>query len=131
MLNEERIILMTHMASYEEGEGRKDVKIGNYFRSDYVAVQVLKAIISGTIAFGVVFALYIFYDFEVFMQDLYEIDLIAFAKKVLFYYAVTVAGYGVLTYVVSTYRYVRAKKSLKCYYQNLKKLASLYSGQDV
>ena len=28
MLNEERIILMTHMASYEEGEGRKNVKIG-------------------------------------------------------------------------------------------------------
>ena len=104
--------------------------ICNYFRSDYIAVQILKAIISGTIAFAVVFALYIFYDFETFMQDLYKIDLIAFAKQVLFYYAVTVAGYAVITYVVCTYRYIRAKKSLKCYYQNLKKLASLYSGQD-
>ena len=45
MLNEERIILMTRMAAYEEGEGKKNVKIGNYFRSDYIAVQVLKAVI--------------------------------------------------------------------------------------
>ena len=29
MLNEERIILMTQMASYEQGEGKENVKIGN------------------------------------------------------------------------------------------------------
>ena len=37
MLNEERIILMTKMASYEANEGRRNVAIGRYFRSDYVA----------------------------------------------------------------------------------------------
>lgn len=52
MLNEEKVILMTHMASYESGEGRKNVKIGNYFRSDYIAVQVLKSVVCGTIAYG-------------------------------------------------------------------------------
>lgn len=129
MLNEERVILMAHMASYECGEGKRNVKIGNYFRSDYIAVQVLKSVVSATIAFGVVFALYIFYDFEVFMQDLYKIDLITFAKNVLIYYGVTVAGYSVLTYVISTYRYVKAKNSLKQYYHNLKKLNSLYDQQ--
>jgi len=71
MLNEERVILMTQMASYESGEGRRNVKIGNYFRSDYIAIQVLKSVVCGTIVFGIVFALYIFYDFEVFMQELY------------------------------------------------------------
>lgn len=129
MLNEERVILMTHMASYEGGEGKKNVKIGNYFRSDYIAVQVLKSFVCSTIAFAVVFALYIFYDFEVFMQDLYKMDLITFAKNVLMYYGITVVGYGLLTYVVSTYRYAKAKNSLKCYYHNLKKLGSLYGGE--
>ena len=129
MLNEERVILMTHMASYECGEGKKNVKIGNYFRSDYIAIQILKSVISATIAFAIVFALYILYDFEVFMQDLYKIDLIAFAVNVLKYYGVTVVGYGILTYIVSTYRYAKAKKSLKLYYHNLKKLNSLYEQQ--
>ena len=45
MINEQRTILMTRLASYEKGEGRKNVKIGNYFRSDYIAIQILKAVI--------------------------------------------------------------------------------------
>lgn len=32
MLNQERIILMTKMASYEENEGKKNNLIMNYFR---------------------------------------------------------------------------------------------------
>lgn len=129
MINEQRIILMTHLASYEKGEGRKNVKIGNYFRSDYIAIQILKAVISATIAFGIVLAMYIFYDFEVFMQNLYKIDLFAFAKNVVTYYAVFVLGYGVLSYIISIWRYAKAKKSLKSYYHNLKKLGSLYNEQ--
>lgn len=126
MLNEERIILMTQLAAYEENEGKKNIKIDHYFRSDYVAVQVMKSIVSSTIAFALVFALYIFYDFENFMQDLYKMDLIAFARDVLIRYGVTVAAYAVITYVVCTYRYSRVKRSLKCYYHNLKKLNSMY-----
>ena len=129
MLNEERVILMTRMASYECGEGKKNVKIGNYFRSDYIAVQVLKSVVCATIAYAVVFALYIFYDFEVFMQDLYKIDLIAFARSVLTYYGITVGSYSILTYIVSTYRHATAKNNLKLYYHNLKKLNSLYDQQ--
>lgn len=126
MLNEERIILMTHMASYEENEGKKNMEIGKYFRSDYIAVQVLKSIFCATICYAVCFALYILYDFEVFMQNIYKMDLVAFAKNVLMYYAITVVAYSVLSYVVCSWRYAKAKKSLKCYYQNLKKLNSLY-----
>lgn len=126
MLNEERVILMTRMASYEKGEGRENVNIANYFRSDYVTVQVLKSIVCGTIVFGIVFGLYLLCHLEEFMQNLYKIDLFAFARNVLFYYGVTVAGYAVLTYLACSWRYAKAKKSLKCYYHNLKKLNSLY-----
>lgn len=126
MLNEERVILMTHMASYENGEGKKNVKIGNYFRSDYVTVQVLMSVVSGTIVFVIGFALYVLYDFENFMQNLYKIDLFAYAKNILIYYIAAIVCYVVLTYIASTYRYIKAKKSLKCYYHNLRKLNSLY-----
>lgn len=127
MLNEERVILMTRMASYEKGEGRENVRIGNYFRSDYIAAQVLKSIICAILSFLIIFALYILYHFETFMQELYEMDLIAFAKDVSIYFFAVVTGYGVFTYIVCTWKYARAKKSLKNYYNNLKKLNSLYN----
>lgn len=127
MLNEERVILMTKLASYESGEGRKNVAIGNYFRSDYIGWQVLKSIISATIAFVVVFAVYIFYDFEVFMTDIYKMDLLDFGKHVLSIYAGVVGGYAVLSYIVFSYRYSKARKSMRLYYINLKKLSHMYS----
>lgn len=126
MLNEERIILMTKLASYESGEGKKNAAIGRYFRSDYIGVQVVKSVISATIAFVVVFALYVLYDFETFMLDIYKMDLFVFARNVLKIYAIVVIGFAVLTYVVYTYRYSKARKGMKNYYANLKKLASLY-----
>ncbi|MBQ2804068.1 MAG: hypothetical protein IJF07_09255 [Lachnospiraceae bacterium] len=129
MLNEERIILMTKMASYEEKEGKKNMAIGKYFRSDYITIQVLKSIICATIAYAICFALFIFYDFEVFMQDIYKMDLVTFAKDTLMYYAVFIILYGMLSYVICSYRYAKAKKNLKCYYHNLKKLNAMYDEQ--
>lgn len=127
MLNEERIILMTKMASYESHEGKKNMAIGRYFRSDYIAIQVLKAVVCATISFGVMFGLFIFYDFEVFMQDIYKIDLITFARNALVLYAGLVVVYSAVCYGVCAYKYSKAKKSLKLYYRNLKKLNSLYN----
>ena len=60
------------------------------------------------------------------MMDIYKMDLFIFAKNVLMIYFAVVAVYAVLTYVIYTYRYSRAKKSLKNYYGNLKKLSALY-----
>ncbi len=126
MLNEERIILMTRMESYAENDGKKNMQIGNYFRSDYISIQVMKSVVSATIAFVIGFALYVLYHLETFLQDIYKMDLIAFAKNVLICYGVTVVAYGVISYLVYTYRYSKARKSLKQYYNHLKKLNSLY-----
>ena len=97
------------------------------FRSDYIAIQVLKSVLCATIAYAVCFALFIFYDFETFMQDIYKMDLVSFAKNVLMYYGITVVVYGIASYLICSLRYARAKKSLKCYYNNLKKLNSIYN----
>ncbi|MCI9065408.1 MAG: hypothetical protein HFI53_06000 [Lachnospiraceae bacterium] len=129
MLNEERVVLMTKMASYEAHEGKRCLAIGSYFRNDYIGWQVLKSIISATIAFVVVFAMYIFYDFEIFMTDIYKMDLLEFAKNVLFFYLGTVGAYALISYVVYAVRYSRAKKSLRAYYMNLHKLSSMYKNE--
>ena len=130
MLNEERIRLMTRMASYEENEGKKNVSIGSYFRSDYISLQVLKSVISATIAFVLLCGAAVLYDFEIFMQDIYKEDLLASGKKILIYYIVFVAVYAVISYVVYSYRYNRARKSLRQYYNNLKQLSLLYEEEN-
>lgn len=125
MLNEERIILMTRLASYEANKGKRDVATGHYFRGDYVALQVLKAFFGVTIAFLILTALYILYDFETFMQNIYKMDLLAFAKNIMTAYGVSVAVYCVISFFAFSARYSRAKKGMRLYHKNLKKLSSL------
>ena len=114
MLNEERIKLMTKMACYEANEGKKNVAIGNYFRGDYIGLQVIKSILSATIAFVILFAMFIFYDFEIFMTDIYKMDLFQFAKSVIIDYLIFTGVYALISYGVYTYRYTRAKRALRC-----------------
>lgn len=122
MLNRDRIILMTKMASFEENEGKKSISICRYFRGDYIGWQVIKAIIASTVAYFVVLAAYIFYFFEDFMEDIYEIDLMAYGKKLVYYYVCFVVVFAVIAYIIYAVRYQRAKKNLKKYYGNLKRL---------
>ena len=68
----------------------------------------------------------IFYDFEIFMMEIYKMDLLEFAKNVLSNYLKTVGIYALISYLVYSFRYSRAKKSLRLYYMNLHKLAGMY-----
>lgn len=126
MLSQERIKLMTKMAAYEENEGKKYMSIGSYFRSDYMGMQVIRSVICGTLAFFLLAGLYVYYHFETMMQDIYKMDLLLLGRRVLFYYIVFIAAYSVITYVIYSFRYSRAKRSLKHYYYHLKQLIAIY-----
>ena len=126
MINEERVILMTRMASYEAGEGKKNIKIGDYFRVDYLGKQILKSLIFSTVTFVIGLALYVFYNFESLMEDIYKMDLLALGKSMLTKYIVFAVGYALITYIVYALRYRHARKNLKTYYGNLKKLSAMY-----
>ncbi len=117
---------MTKLASYEANEGKRDISIVNYFRSDYIGFQVLKSIIAATISFLALFAVYLFYNFEELMQDIYKMNLLEYGKNIVIFYLCSVGAYGVLSYILFSIRYSRARKSLKNYYGNLRKLAGMY-----
>ncbi|MBP5195107.1 MAG: hypothetical protein K6E77_10655 [Lachnospiraceae bacterium] len=126
MINESRIKLMTRLAAYESSEGKKNMSIGTYFRGDYISGQIMKSIIYGTVAFALVFVLYLLYDAEKLMESIYEIDLMGFGKELLIRYLVFIGIYSVITYIVYAVRHRRARRKLRIYYNNLRRLDSMY-----
>lgn len=126
MLNEERIKIMTKTAAYEEHEGKKNMAIGGYFRSDYLEMNIMKSIFCSTISFLLVAAMVVYYQFEIFLQDIYKVDWLQYGKQILFYYLVFLGVNILITYIVYSVKYSRAKKSLRHYYNNLKYLSTLY-----
>ena len=130
MVNEDRIKLMTRMAAYEKEEHKVNKKIVSFFRSDYISMQMLKSVVSTTIVFAIVFGLYVLYDFEVFMKEIYQMDMFEFAKSVIIVYLIFTGIILVITYVVSLYQYNWALQSTKLYYMNLKKLSRIYGEEE-
>lgn len=126
MIREERVILMTKLQAYEDRGGKKDIRIAGYFRGDYIGLQMLKSVICMTLAVAVFYAGYIFYNLEDFLNNMYQMDWIAFAGTQLTRYLVLVTGYALLTYLVYAYRYTKARKGLKNYYGGLKALNAMY-----
>lgn len=126
MINEEKVILMTKMASYEDHEGKHDLATNRYFRSDYVTLQLIKAIFCGTFAFLIIAGIALLYDFDAFMKNLYQIDLLQMGKNLMVDYLISVGFYTLIVYVVASYRYNRARQGLKTYCGNLRKLAKFY-----
>ncbi len=120
---------MTRMASFEQSEGKKNESIARHFRSDYVGLQVLKAVICATIAYMIVFGVYIYYDFENLMLNIYKMDLFALAADILKKYVIFVVAYSVIVYIAFTLRYSEAKKKLKVYFNNLKLLGTIYANE--
>lgn len=127
MLNEDRIRLMTQMASYEENEGKKDVSINGYFRGDYISFQLLKSAIYATVGFALAVVMYILHDLETFLGDFYKMDVVEFFKGILSKYVLVLAIYMVISYCVYAYRYSRSKKYVRRYQAQLRLLQKMYN----
>ena len=131
MLDEKRIKLMTELAAYENSEGKNAIPICGYFRSDYICFNVVKTIISATISFGLIFGLYVYYNMESFVQDMYRLDLLEMGKQVLLYYLIFASVYALIGYIIYSIKYDRAKRSLVRYQNALKSLLKMYNEKEM
>lgn len=130
MIDEERVKQMTRMAIYEEGKGRSDVPMTQYFRHDYIGKEMVKSILSGTMAFALICAMYLLCQMEYFMENINQIDILAFGTGILIKYAIFMVVYLVITYFVYDVRYTVGRKNVKMFYGQLKKVNKLYEQEE-
>ena len=133
MINDERkkkIRLMTRIAIYEKTEGKKNEPVARYFRSDYIGLKILGAIISATLVFLTVIGLYVVCNSETLLADFYRIDLLEEARKLILYYIGFVVVYVSIVAVVFFMKYNKAVKYKRIFSRNLKKLLSHYGKKE-
>jgi hypothetical protein len=131
MLNEEKIALMTKMAIYEKGEGRKSFSMSKYYRSDYMSLRIINSLIVTTLAYVIVVASIIFVNVEKLLDQLVEMDFLQIGKELLMAYGITLAVNLVMTYVIYRVRFQKYRKGLNEYNGNLKKLYHISKEESV
>ena len=130
MVNEERVRLMTHLAVYESKEGKEDLPITQYYRLDYISVELLKTFFSSTLAFGIIVVLHIFYRLQEWTDSLYTMDYLGYAKHLLIQYVIFVLVYQVIGFIFYNLRYGKSSKRKKLFQERLKKVRNIYETEE-
>lgn len=130
MLNQERVCEMTRLAILDQKEGGECRPMIQYFRKDYIAKELLKSLVAGTMAFGLLAAMVGLYCVENLMETLGSMDIRQLAQRVAVCYAACLAAYLAVTYVVYYVRYSRGRHQAKNVYARLKKVNKLYSEEE-
>lgn len=74
MVNEERLHYMVKIAEFDTNDRKECRPMMQYARRDYVSLQMLKSFVAGTVAFGVILALWGLYSMETLLAKLNSLD---------------------------------------------------------
>ena len=126
MINNRKVRLMTRLAIYEESEGKEDLKLGQFFRRDYIRLQIFKNIIAVSIGFAMLVGLYLGYRIEYLIKEAVNIDYLALGMRFLGIYLIVLLIYVTCTVVFSMLRYNASRKKLAKYFRMLRRMRTFY-----
>ena len=130
MINEEKVKIMTKIAMYEQGKGRKYLPVSKSYRSDYIGLALIKNFFLVTIGYVMAIAAVAVYFGEYLMENLHKMDLVSLGIYIIIGYVAALVGYSILTYIQYSVKYFKAKKSVKEYYTQLTELSKIYTREE-
>lgn len=126
MLNIEKVRLMTKLAHYENEQGKENLKISRYYRSDYIGIGLLKNLLLISLGYILLWGIIIAYNLDFLLDNLHKLNFTAVFTEVVVGYAIIVLIYSAITYAMKFLRYLKAQKNVQEYYDNLDELVQLY-----
>jgi len=126
MLNNHKIRLMTKLAIYEKEDGKEDIRLGKYYRVDYVRYQLLKTIVAVTCGYLILVFMTILYNMEYLIAEAVKLDYAAIGRNMLGIYLVLLLAFSGIAVLGYTIKYNRSRKKLAKYYRMLKRLRTIY-----
>ncbi|MGF7143744.1 hypothetical protein HNQ56_002171 [Anaerotaenia torta] len=126
MLNTNKIRLMTKLALYETEEGKEDIRLSKYYKTDYVRYQVIKSVLCATFGFALILLLIFIYKAEYIAGNAVTLDYKTIGVYILCIYIVVAAIYGLGAWVGYAIKYDTSRKKLSRYYKLLNRLNKIY-----
>lgn len=131
MLNNKKIRLMTKLALYEQKEGKEDIVMSKYYKTDYVRLQVLKTVVSITVGYALILLMIGMYKAEYIISKAVTLNFVRIGQTILGFYLMIIAVYVIGSIIGYSYKYDNSRKHLSKYYKSLKKLSNIYQEENV
>jgi len=121
MINQEKVKLMTKLASYE-ANNREDLKSTEYFKADYVAYQSFLMLLGVSVSL-IMFFLADFGDkFFSNMQNFFDFDFVGQGMDYLTVWLAFMVVYGIIASMIYRKRYNDSTRRLDIYKKMLRDL---------
>lgn len=130
MLNNRKVRLMSRLAMYEQNEGKEDVRMSKYFRTDYVRLNVLKTVVAVTLGYLLVLVLLIVYHSEYLIREAVSLDYKGMLLRYVGIYIIILVVYCSFAMIGYMLKYRASRKKLAKYFRMLRRLRSLYREED-
>ena len=131
MLNNKKIRVMTKLALYEQTEGKEDIKMGKYYKTDYVRLQVLKTVVGVTVGYALILLMIGMYRAEYIISKAVTLDYVRIGQTILGFYIMIMTVYVISAIFGYSLQYDKSRKHLSKYYNSLKKLSNIYREEKV
>lgn len=130
MIDEKKVKLMTRMASYENNEGKEDLKISSYYRKDYAGIHMVYTIIWVTIGYGCLMVLIGFCLFGKLMESLSMNAIVTLGIGAVVGYFIVIIAYSVAVHTMYTKKHQKARMRVKKYNHDLARLLKIYEKEN-
>ena len=126
MVNNEKIRLMTKLAVYERSaEGEEDMKVANYFKSDYLRHEIIKTILAVTFGSVILVALIFCYQMDFLLDNALDLNYMLLGRLVLAGYLILIVVSVAVTWISCRIGYMRSHNRLNNYYRLLGKVRKI------
>lgn len=122
MIDPKKVRLMTKLAVYEEGPGKKDLKINGYSKRTYVNIKQLESMIAVTVAYLLGLVLYCFGIYTDIISQGLKFPYKKYFIHALFLYLIIMLIDFICTKRYYTKIYEKMRKDIKQYDRNLYRL---------
>ena len=130
MLNEEKIRLMTGIATFEKKEGKRIFPQNRYFKRDYISWHLFGAFFGYTVCCILAAVLWALYHAES-LRDEIGTDLIfSLVRRFGLFYVAGLIPYLLLSAYIFRRRYEYAKGGMRVYVAKLRRLEKRYEYQN-
>lgn len=130
MLSEEKIRLMIRLSNYESGQGKKDINRTEYYKGDYIRLQVLKTIVSVTLSVLLLLGLAAFYKADYLLTNIVSLNYMRIGVIVVLIYLLLIFIFVAITIHNAAMQYEESKKRVKIYYDTLQDLIRYYDEEE-
>ena len=130
MINEERVKQLYKIALYEQNEEKMNRQTGQYYKSDFVGKELIKSILTGTLAFACFAILWMLSSWDDVLESINNLEVVGIAIEMLIFYGIFLVIYLGATYIVYKVRYEVSKKKIKTYIDDLKAVQKMYEREE-